>query len=72
MLNKINCRSSGQYSLLHTFSFTSYYPYGVGSVLYHPQHRIIIVAAVSSGECTNNVSAPAMFILTFCLFAGSY
>ena len=41
----VHTRSAGQCSLLHTFSFSSYHPYGVGSVLYQPQHQIIIVAA---------------------------
>jgi len=41
----VRTRSAGQFSLLHMFSFLSFHPYGVGSMLYQPQHRIIIVAA---------------------------
>ncbi|XP_065910966.1 NBAS subunit of NRZ tethering complex-like isoform X2 [Dysidea avara] len=47
-------RSAGQCSLLHMFSFLSHHPYGVGSVLYQPQHQIIIVAATGiKGVCVS-------------------
>lgn len=50
MICHLAVRSAGQYSLLHTFNFSLHHPYGVGSVLYQPQHRIIIVAAAGNSK----------------------
>ena len=39
------CRDSREPEFLHSFSFADYLPCGVSTMLYHPQHRMLIVGS---------------------------
>ena len=56
-------RANEEPLLLHTFYFHGYYPSGVGSVLYHPALRLLIV-----GSCCDTGETVDMSVLpTVCL-----